>query len=88
MEISIERSPQHWCPNEGSNLKHFAHKNYAVTARPQLHMKFLIFHTFFYFAVSFLIFAMGNDHFELAWEYLPEGHKLLNVKKVRVMYLS
>ena len=36
MEISIEGSPQHRCPNEGSNSEHFDHKNDAVTARPQL----------------------------------------------------
>ena len=36
MEISIERSPQHWCPNEGSNSELFDHKNDTVIARPQL----------------------------------------------------
>ena len=37
MEISIKKSPQHWCPNEGSNSEHFARDNDALTARPQLH---------------------------------------------------
>ena len=36
MEISIERSHQHWCPNEGSNSELFDHKNDAVTARPHI----------------------------------------------------
>ena len=36
MEIKIERSPQHWCPSEGSNSELFAHENDALTARPQL----------------------------------------------------
>ena len=31
MEISIERSPQHWRPNEGSNSKRSNLKNDAVT---------------------------------------------------------
>ena len=35
MEISIERSPQHCWPNEGSNSELFDHKNDAVTAGPQ-----------------------------------------------------
>ena len=35
MEISIERSPPHWCPNEGSNSELFDHKNDTLTARPQ-----------------------------------------------------
>ena len=34
MEINIERSPQHWCPSEGSNSELFAHENDALTARP------------------------------------------------------
>ena len=42
MEISIERSRQHCCPNEGSNSEHFAHKNDAVTGRLQLHTGFLV----------------------------------------------
>ena len=29
MEISIKRSPQHWCPSEGLNSEIFAHKNDA-----------------------------------------------------------
>ena len=37
MEINIERSPQHWCPSEGSNSELFAHENDTLTARPQLH---------------------------------------------------
>ena len=37
MEISIERSPQHECPSEGSNSELFVHENDALTARPQLH---------------------------------------------------
>ena len=37
MKISIERSPQHWCPNEGSNSELFGHSNDTVAARPQLH---------------------------------------------------
>ena len=37
MEINIERSPQHWCPSDGSNSELFAHENDTLTARPQLH---------------------------------------------------
>ena len=37
MEINIEKSPQHWCPSEGSNSELFAHENDTLTARPQLH---------------------------------------------------
>ena len=33
MEISIKRSPQHWCLSEGSNSELFAHKSDALTAR-------------------------------------------------------
>ena len=33
MEINIERSPQHWCPSEGSNSERFAHENDALTDR-------------------------------------------------------
>ena len=40
MEINIERSPQHWCPSEGSNSELFAHENDALTARPQLQITF------------------------------------------------
>ena len=36
MEINIERSPQHWCPREGSNSELFAHENDTLTTRPQL----------------------------------------------------
>ena len=36
MEINIERSPQHWCPREGSNSELFAHENDTLTARPLL----------------------------------------------------
>ena len=36
MEISIKRSPQHWCPSEGSKSELFAHENDALTALPQL----------------------------------------------------
>ena len=32
MEISIKRSPQHWCSSEGSNSELFAHENDALTA--------------------------------------------------------
>ena len=35
MEISINRSPQHGCPSEGSNSELFAHENDALTTRPQ-----------------------------------------------------
>ena len=35
IEINIERSPQDWCPSEGSNSELFAHENDALTARPQ-----------------------------------------------------
>ena len=38
MEISIERSPQHSCPNKGSNSECFDHKNDSVTAPPHLHL--------------------------------------------------
>ena len=31
MEINIERSPQHWCPSEGSNSELFAHENDTLT---------------------------------------------------------
>ena len=40
MEINIERSPQHWCPSQGSNSELFAHENDALTARPLLELKF------------------------------------------------
>ena len=36
MEISIDRSPQHWFQNEGSNSELFDHKNDAITARSQM----------------------------------------------------
>ena len=36
MEINIERSPQHWCPSEGSNSELFAHENDTLTARPEI----------------------------------------------------
>ena len=35
MEISIERSPQYWCPNEESNSEPSDYENDALTARPQ-----------------------------------------------------
>ena len=41
MEITFERSPQHWGPNEGSNSEPFDHKNDAVTDRPQLQIYFM-----------------------------------------------
>ena len=34
MKINIERSPQHWCPSEGSNSQLFAQENDTLTARP------------------------------------------------------
>ena len=47
MEIRIKRSPQHWCPSEGSNSEHFAHENDALIVRPQftssLHIVFFSF---------------------------------------------
>ena len=41
MEINIERSPQHWCPSEGSNSERFAHENDTLTTRPHLHLVFV-----------------------------------------------
>ena len=35
MEISIEMSPQHWCPNEGSNSELFDHENDALPLGPR-----------------------------------------------------
>ena len=34
MEISNERSTQHWCPSEGSNSEPLDHENDALTTQP------------------------------------------------------
>ena len=97
MEISIERSLQHWCPNEGSNSEPFDHKNDGVTAQPQhnktkdwalnyitiimIHLKFYVLVELTLFNFSFCIVLAANFTFTINKIILSSAINIIQSKR-------